>query len=198
MQIVRYPHPALRRIAKPVRQVNGDIRRLVEEMIQLMHEGNGIGLAAPQVAVPLRIVVMNPRRKDEEPGEDMVFINPKIKSRRGVVREEEGCLSLPELYAQVRRAEWVRLQAQDRDGNLLELELEGLPARVIQHETDHLQGILFIDKLETAEKIRILPQIREFERQFRHLQKEGQIPSNAELKRQLDELEAAYCEGQTV
>jgi peptide deformylase len=198
MQIVKYPHPALRRIAKPVPQVNDDIRRLVDEMIRLMHEGNGIGLAAPQVAVPLRIVVMNPRRKDEEPGEDMVFINPQITSRTGVVREEEGCLSLPELYARVRRAGQVQLQAQDRDGNHFELELEGLPARVIQHETDHLQGILFIDKLDMADKIRILPQIREFERQFRQLQKQGEIPGNAELNRQLDELEAAYCQGQTV
>jgi len=198
MQIVKYPHPALRRIAKPVPEVNDEIRRLVDQMIQLMHDGNGIGLAAPQVAVPLRIVVMNPHRKDEEPGEDMIFINPQIEARKGVVREEEGCLSLPELYAKVTRAEWVRVRAQDRAGDRFELELDGLAARVIQHETDHLQGILFIDKVETAEKIRILPQIRQFEREFRRLQRQGQIPPNSELRRQLDELEAAYCEGQTV
>ncbi len=198
MQIVKYPHPALRRVARPVPEVTDEVRNLVDQMIQLMHEGNGIGLAAPQVAVPLRIVVMNPRRKDEEPGEDMIFINPHITDRKGIAREEEGCLSLPELYAKVKRAQWVRLHAEGRDGIKFEMELEGLPARVIQHETDHLQGVLFIDKLETAEKIRILPQIRQFERQFRRLQRQGQIPPNSELNRQLDELEAAYWQGQTV
>ena len=192
MQIVHYPHPALRHVAKPVREVNEEIRRIAREMLGLMYAAKGIGLAGPQVALPIRLFVLNPKSDDPDRKEERVFINPEVVERKGLVEEEEGCLSLPGVYAKLKRAERIKVRALDPTGATFELEAEGMAARAIQHEVDHLQGILFIDKLGPLEKIRVIGKIKEFERDFRHKQEAGEIPPNQVIVRVLDEYAAAF------
>ena len=192
MQIVHYPHPALRHVAKPVREVNEEIRRIAREMLGLMYGAKGIGLAGPQVALPIRLFVLNPKSDDPDRKEERVFINPEVVERKGLVEEEEGCLSLPGVYAKLKRAERIKVRALDPTGATFELEAEGIAARAIQHEVDHLQGILFIDKLGPLEKIRVIGKIKEFERDFRHKQEAGEIPPNQVIVRVLDEYAAAF------
>jgi peptide deformylase len=195
MEIVRYPHPALRWVSKPVREVNDEIRRIAAEMLERMYAAKGIGLAANQVALPLRMFVLN-ATKAEPPdrAHERVFINPQIVERKGLVEAEEGCLSLPEVFATLKRAERIKVTALGLDGSPFELEAEGLTARAIQHESDHLSGILFTDKLNPLEKIRIIGKIREMERDFRHSQEAGKTPTNDAIKHALSELEGIHCQ----
>ena len=191
MLIVQYPHPALRWVSRPIREVNDEVRRMAREMLELMLAVKGVGLAANQVALPLQLFVLNP--KPEDKGQEHVFINPRIIERKGLVEEEEGCLSLPGIYANLKRAERIKVTALNLDGAPFELEAEGLTSRAIQHEVDHLQGILFTDKLNPLEKIRIILKIREFEKSYRRSQKAGEIPPNDALMKTLRELEAVHC-----
>jgi peptide deformylase len=192
MQIVHYPHPALRRVSKPVAQVNDEIRHIARDMLDLMHAANGIGLAANQVAIPLQLFVLGPKADSGEAAPDRVFINPRILERKGIVEEEEGCLSLPGLYGKLKRAERVRVRALELNGEPFDLEAEGLMARAIQHEFDHLQGILFIDKLGPLAKLSVVAKIKEFERNYRRGQEAGEIPPNPEIERVLVEIEATH------
>lgn len=191
MLIVQYPHPALRWVSRPIREVNDEVRRIAREMLELMLAVKGVGLAANQVALPLQLFVLNP--KPEDKGQERVFINPRIIERKGLVEEEEGCLSLPGIYANLKRAERIKVTALSLDGAPFELEAEGLTSRAIQHEVDHLQGILFTDKLNPLEKIRIILKIREFEKSYRRSQKAGEIPPNDAIMKTLRELEAVHC-----
>lgn len=192
MQIVQYPHPALRWVAKPVGRVDDAIRRVAREMLDVMYAAKGIGLAATQLALPLQLFVLNTKQDDPDRTEERVFINPKIIERKGIVEEEEGCLSLPGVYGKLKRAERIRITALDRDGNPFELAAEGLTSRAIQHEVDHLQGILFIDKLNPLVKLGIIGKIKEFERNYRHSQAAGEIPSNQEITRSLETFTTAH------
>ncbi len=193
MQIVQYPHPALRWVSKPVREVTDEIRRIAREMLELMYAAKGVGLAANQVALPIRLFVINPKSDPPRPETERVFINPEITERKGLVEAEEGCLSLPGVFANLKRAQRIKVTALGLDGARFELEAEGLTARAIQHELDHLQGILFTDKLNPLEKIRIIIKIREFEKNFRRSQRAGEIPSNAALTKRLSKLESEHC-----
>jgi peptide deformylase len=193
LQIVRYPHPALRWVSKPVREVNDEIRRIAAEMLELMHEAKGIGLAANQVALPFQLFVLHPRSDGTESDCERAFINPRITDRKGIVQEEEGCLSLPGVFGKLKRAERIKVTALGLDGKPFELEAEGLASRAIQHEVDHLHGILFTDKLNPLEKIRVITKIREMEKSFRRSQKAGEILPNEELTKALGKLEAVHC-----
>jgi peptide deformylase len=193
LSIVRYPHPALRWVSKPVREVNDEIRRMAREMLDLMYEAKGIGLAANQVALPFQLFVLNPKSGAGDTTEERAFINPRITERKGIVQEEEGCLSLPGVFGTLKRAESIRISALGTDGKPFELEAEGLTARAIQHEVDHLHGILFTDKLNPLEKIRIITKIREMEKEFRRSQKAGEIQPNEALHKELGQLEMAHC-----
>lgn len=193
MQIVQYPHPALRWVSKPVREVNDEIRRIAGEMLDLMYAAKGIGLACNQVALPLQMFVLNPKSDRTQKDEERVFINPKIIERKGIVQEEEGCLSLPGIFGKLKRADQIKIAALGLDGQPFELDAEGLTSRAIQHEVDHLQGILFTDKLNPLEKIRIIIKIREFEKNYRRSQKAGEIPPNEVITKSLGELEAVHC-----
>jgi peptide deformylase len=193
MQIVQYPHPALRWVSKPVREVNDAIRRIAREMLDLMYAAKGIGLAANQVALPIRLFVLNPKSDPALTEHERVFVNPQITDRKGIVEEEEGCLSLPGVFGKLKRAKIIKVTALGLDAQPFELEAEGLMSRAIQHEVDHLQGVVFTDKLNPLEKLRVIVKIREFERTFRHSQQAGEIPSNGELTKRLTELEAVHC-----
>jgi peptide deformylase len=156
LKVRRYGDPVLRRRAAPVETVTSDVRRLVDDMVETMYDEVGIGLAAPQVGVSLRLMVVG----DEEGKGAQALVNPAITAQGGTVTAEEGCLSLPGIFAQVTRSEWVTLQAQDLEGRPIAITARGLRARVFQHEIDHLDGVLFIDRLEPVVRDRIKRRIK--------------------------------------
>ncbi len=152
LDILHFPDPRLRTRAKPVEEVDDEVRRLVDDMFETMYDAPGIGLAATQVNVHRQIIVIDISENRDQP---LCLINPMILERDGEEEMEEGCLSVPGIYETVRRAERVRVRALDRDGNPFELEADGLLAVCIQHEMDHLQGKLFVDYLSQLKKNRI-------------------------------------------
>lgn len=189
MQIVQYGHPALRWKSKPIQSINDELRSVIREMFDLMYSAKGIGLAANQVGLPLRFFIVNVTADPEEKDEEIVFLNPRIRRRKGATSGEEGCLSLPGLYANVERAEEIVIEAYDLDGEGFEMDLDDLPARVVQHETDHLDGVLFVDRLTPDDRLNVEPRLLGFESDFRKQQSTGQFPSDDEIKRQLKALE---------
>ena len=152
MNVLKFPDERLRTVAKPVSEVNARIQQLVDDMFETMHEEKGVGLAATQVDVHERVVVMD---VSEEQNEPLVFINPEITHKEGTIVSEEGCLSVPGNYAKVERAVKVKVKALNRDGEEYEIEAEGLLAKCIQHELDHLEGKLFVDYLSPLKRQRI-------------------------------------------
>ncbi|MER9232743.1 peptide deformylase [Mesorhizobium sp. M0622] len=150
--LIILPDPVLRQVSKPVERVDGDLRKLAGDMLDTMYDAPGIGLAAIQVGEPLRVLVIDLAKEDETPAPH-VFINPEIlesSDQRSVY--EEGCLSIPDYYAEVERPAAVRVKYLDRDGKLQEIEAEGLMATCLQHEIDHLNGVLFIDYISKLKR----------------------------------------------
>lgn len=192
MEIVKYGHPALRWKAKPLKELTPDFKSTVRSMFDLMYEARGIGLAATQVGLPYRFFVVNTTADPKETEEELVFINPEIIRRKGNAEGEEGCLSLPELYGQVARAESIVLEAYDLNGDGFEMECSEILARVIQHENDHLDGVLFIDRMKPVEAAELQANLDDLEQQFRQSQEAGTIASDDELKQQLKEMEKSF------
>ena len=188
MKVIRYPHPTLRHLSKPLKRIDAELHQIVRRMFELMYEHRGVGLAANQVDLPYRLFIVNLAGKPGE-GEERVFINPVLTKPRGLAEAEEGCLSLPELYSQVKRAEKITLDAFDLQGQAVKLELDGLFARVAQHETDHIDGKLFIDRLSTTGELQVRDVLRRFEEDFAARRAHGEIPSDAEIAARLAELE---------
>lgn len=152
LTILEYPDPRLRTQATPVAEVDDALRRLIDDMLETMYVANGVGLAATQVNVHQRLVVIDVSEARNAP---QVFINPEIIGREGVEVTEEGCLSVPGMYDMVQRAERITVRAQDRQGEVFTLDADGLLAVCIQHELDHLQGKLFVDYLSDLKRTRI-------------------------------------------
>lgn len=148
LQICTYPDPILRRKAQPVTTIDRDIRRLIDEMAETMYSAPGIGLAANQVGKSHRVLVVDLQRPDYERGL-LVLVNPRIVAASGETTYEEGCLSVPEFFSNVKRYDQITVQALDKDGSPVEISASGLLAVVLQHEIDHLEGRLFIDRLGT-------------------------------------------------
>ena len=157
----RYGDPILRLLAAPVAAVTPEIKTLIADMAETMWHQVGIGLAAPQIGVSLRIFVMDDGKRGAR-----AIVNPVVSERGGVVKEEEGCLSLPGIFAQVERSKSLRIEGLDGDGQPISFEAQGLQAKIIQHELDHLDGVLFIDRLPPVTRDRIKKKI----------QKEGLAP----------------------
>jgi peptide deformylase len=162
--IFETPDPVLRQISKPVLQFDDDLRALVSDMFETMYHAPGIGLAAVQVGVPIRLLVMDLQEPEEEDGEPVkdprVFINPEILWASEItVPYTEGCLSVPDQYAEVLRPDRIRAKWQDRQGEVHEAELDGLIAICLQHEMDHLEGILFIDHLSRLKRDMVLKKL---------------------------------------
>ena len=191
LEIVLHPHPALRWKSKEVSRIDDELRAMVAEMFELMYSARGIGLAANQVALPYRLFVINPTGDKEEKDQELVFINPQITRKNGSETDEEGCLSLPEIFGPVTRATKIIVDAFDLHGQQFELELEDLHARVVQHEYDHVEGVMFTDRVPPLELQKIQPLISDLELQFRNRQKEGTAESDQQLKAKLLELEKA-------
>ena len=153
--IIILPDPQLRRMSEPIGEITREIRDLAADMLATMYEAPGIGLAAIQVGVPKRLVVID-LAKPEEDRKPMVLINPDITWTSEETRAyEEGCLSIPEYYEQVERPDRVRFRYRDLDGNVIEAEAEGVLATCLQHEIDHLNGVLFIDYLSKLKRDRV-------------------------------------------
>jgi peptide deformylase len=189
MQIVHYPHPALRFKSVDVERIDATLRKTVRGMFELMYESNGIGLAANQVGLPFRFFIVNLGGRPGEENEEHVFINPVIMKKKGSVVGEEGCLSLPGLFGDVRRAEEIVVEAFALDGQGFTAELSEFPARVLQHEIDHLDGVMFTDRMReegTSETADV--QIPKFVDEFRKVQREGLLKSDEELQRELEEM----------
>jgi peptide deformylase len=149
LPILEFPDPRLRTVATPVDVVDDALRGLIDDMFETMYDAPGIGLAASQVDVHRRLLVLD---VSEDKSRPLVFINPEILEQRGRQTCQEGCLSVPGIYADVDRAEWIRVRALDRDGQPFEIEADGLLAVCIQHEMDHLAGKVFVDYLSPLKR----------------------------------------------
>ena len=161
LPILRYPDERLHKIASPVEVVNDEIRRLVEDMAHTMYAAPGIGLAATQVDVHKRIIVID---TSETHDRLQVFINPQLLEVRGQAECEEGCLSVPGIYELVTRAEWIRVRALGTDGKSFDLEASGLLAVCVQHEMDHLEGKVFVEYLSPLKRARLAAKARKKQR----------------------------------
>ena len=192
LNIIRYPHPTLRYRSKTIQRVNADLKSLVAEMFELMYDHNGVGLAANQVDLPLRIFVANPAGKRGE-GEEIVCINPELNLPKGNESDREGCLSLPEIFGEVKRAAKVKLNAYDLSGNLIQRDLDGFLARIVQHEIDHLNGLFFFDRMTSNDRLELESPLKSLENEFRNLQKSGEMPSDDELVARLANWESRYA-----
>ena len=159
LTILEYPHKKLRTVAEPVEEVNDEIRQIVDDMAETMYDAPGVGLAAPQVGISKRIFVVD-TAVDDEPANLMVFINPQFVKREGDIVWEEGCLSFPGIHEEVTRASHVVVKALDRDGKPFEVEAEGLTAVALQHENDHLDGVLIVDQVSFFKKRQIERDLR--------------------------------------
>jgi len=162
LNILHFPDPRLREIAQPVEHVDDGVRQIIDDMFETMYAAPGIGLAATQVNVAKRIIVID---VSEEKNQPLCLINPEILSLDGIEEMEEGCLSVPGVYERVQRADRVRVSALDRDGQKVEIEADGLLAVCIQHEIDHLDGKLFVDYLSQLKRTRIRKKLEKEQRQ---------------------------------
>ena len=156
LKVRKYGDSVLRRKAAEITEVTPELRKTIADMVDTMYDEAGIGLAAPQVGVSLRLMVVG----HDERREPRTLINPVIVNRGGEVAAEEGCLSIPGVFAQITRAEWVDVEAKDVDGQPVKIHGRGLLARVLQHEIDHLDGVLFIDHLDPVTRDRIKRRIK--------------------------------------
>lgn len=155
--------PVLRQRARRVKRYNESLRALVADLLETLHAAGGLGLAAPQIGVPLRVAVVEFPADEEEgtPAQRYVLCNPEIVKARGEQVDDEGCLSLPGYIGEITRAAVVTVKAFTAEGKAMRVKAEGLLARVLQHETDHLDGILFVDRLESLDKLRHVDQAEE-------------------------------------
>ena len=170
LKIKKYPDPILRRKCQGVKEVTEEIKNLGWDMVETIEENEGIGLAAPQVGELKRVIVIHPikERSPEEKSKKLsqVFINPEIiKRSKETIIDEEGCLSFPGLFLKIKRAKEVEVEALGKEGEKVQIKAEGLPARILQHEIDHLDGILFIDKISFWQKLKIKRQLQKFKPQ---------------------------------
>jgi peptide deformylase len=164
LEIVKYPDPVLRRKTAPLEEIDDLVRERAAEMIRLMYRDKGVGLAAPQVGWSVRLFVMNPTGRPED---ERVLVNPVVHPLgRAKARSTEGCLSIPEVNGKIERWQKVELRAYTLEGARVEETLEGFPARVCQHECDHLDGVLIIDRMSEAEKSVAEPRLKDLRAAF--------------------------------
>jgi peptide deformylase len=157
--ILTYGHPILRQAARAVGGITGDLQRLIDDMVETMYAAPGVGLAANQVGSPHRVFVANPS-EDHDPAQLLVLINPELVESDGEIIAEEGCLSIPDFREEVRRARRVLVRGLDRHERPIQVEGEDLLARIVQHELDHLNGVLFVDRLSPAKRDILLRKLK--------------------------------------
>ncbi len=192
MEIIHYPHPTLRHNSKTIRRIDRELQSAVREMFELMYDARGIGLAANQVDLPLQMFILNVSGEPDN-GEELVFVNPVVDQPKGSQVSEEGCLSIPGVHADVNRPSQVHIMAYDLAGNEIDMVVDGLLARVIQHEYDHLHGVLFVDRISDSAKKQIAQELEAFELEFNSLQLGKKIPDETAILKRLTEIESRYC-----
>ncbi|MEA3404918.1 MAG: peptide deformylase [Pseudomonadota bacterium] len=165
LDIVLYPEQGLREVCAPVKEMTDDIDKLIDDMFYTMYDAPGIGLAAPQIAVQERIIVVDVSENNDQP---IALINPEIIKSAGQITWEEGCLSLPGVYGKVKRPSDIIVQGMNRDGKMVEIEASDLLAVCLQHEIDHLNGKMFIDHLSGLKRTRALQQFRKQMNEEKH------------------------------
>jgi peptide deformylase len=179
LEIAKYGEPVLRQKGKPVGKITDETRVLAEDMIETMRAANGVGLAAQQVGIPIQLTVLEVEETEDRPSTmtidgvkadltawmPMVLINPVLELGADKVEGTEGCLSFPEITAEIERAAWVKAKGSLLDGREIEFEATGLLARALQHETDHLNGILFIDRMKSATKTVLASKLKRMQRE---------------------------------
>jgi peptide deformylase len=185
LRIVNYPHPALRYVSRPVTEIDDGLKETVRSMFELLYAAKGVGLAANQVALPFRFFVLNLTADPAQADKEQVFINPVITKRHLSVEDEEGCLSLPGIHVDVRRAKKIRFQAYDLTGKLVDYDADELFSRAVQHETDHLEGKLIIDYFEPLVLRENQAKLRELELQHRKVQAGGELAPDQLIVEQL-------------
>ncbi len=186
LSIISYPHPTLRFKSKPIKRVDQALKDIAHQMVELMYEADGVGLAANQVNLPLRMFVVNDTGKRGE-GEELILINPELQLPRGGNHSmEEGCLSLPGVGGEVVRPKCITLSAYDINGKPVEREVDGFLSRVLQHENDHLDGIMFFDRMTDGARHDIEGQLNVLETDFKSKQKTGSIESDEALVKGLN------------
>jgi len=164
LKIVKYPEPVLSQPGEPVTEFNAELKKLVDDMFETMYASQGIGLAAPQVAVSKRVTVID-LSQGKDPEQKLVLVNPEVIFREGKQYEEEGCLSFPEIREKVQRAATVKIRAQNLKGKWFEMDGEELLSRAFQHEIDHLDGMLFIFRMSSLKRDLVLRRIRKMQRE---------------------------------
>lgn len=191
VQIIKYPHPTLRHKSRSLKRVDRELKQIVAEMFELMYSNQGIGLAANQVNLPYRLFVMNVNGDPSDEGESKVFINPVITRKSGSAEAQEGCLSFPDIWAPVRRPAKIVVTAYGIDGLEFSYEMDGLYARAVQHELDHLDGVLFIDRLSQANQLAVREDLEELIREFESSRRLGAMESDEQIAAHLEQLEMA-------
>jgi peptide deformylase len=192
LSIITFPHPTLRYVAKPIRRVDSSLKLIAARMFELMYEHRGVGLAATQIDLPIRMFVMNSAGQLGE-GTEQVVINPVVSRARGNEEAEEGCLSLPNIHGNVIRAKSIHLNGFDLQGQEIDVDLTGYEARIVLHENDHLDGTLFIDRLREGSISDIEMELDALETDFRSRQRTLSIPSDEELVARLLNWEQRFC-----
>lgn len=168
LEILKYPDPILRRGGKEVQEFGAELRSTALQMLDTMYAYKGVGLAAPQVGLALNLLVLNPSGEAGQTDQELVLLNPKILSRKTLEFGEEGCLSFPSINAEVERHKKIRVSYQNLDGETQEVGFEDFLARIVLHEMDHLQGVLFVDRLSAAERVRVRGQLTDMEAAFKN------------------------------
>lgn len=167
MEVLVYPDPVLRRGGKPVTTFDADLRKLAQQMLEAMYEEGGVGLAAPQVGIEQKLLVLNPTGDRADRTGELVLCNPRLTRKKGREFGEEGCLSFPGIHAEVERWIDITVTYQDLDGKEQTMAAGEWLARIVQHELDHLEGVLFTDRLTAADKLRVKSQLLELEERYR-------------------------------
>ncbi len=192
IELVIHPHPVLRYRSKPIARVDKELKDVAQEMFRIMYSLRGVGLAANQVALPVRLFVCNPTGVQDE-GPEMVFLNPVITKQKGIQEAEEGCLSLPGVNAIVKRSKSLWINAYDLSGKEIDTEISGFLARIIQHETDHLDGVLFVDRLSPESVKSVEPAMNTLVEDHTSKQRTGSLESDSILMERTLEWERKYC-----
>jgi peptide deformylase len=164
MNIVTYPDPILLKKTTPVMGGDAELEATVREMFSLMYQLKGVGLAAPQVGLSVRLLVLNPTGNPEQ---ERVLVNPRILKRRDRIRGDEGCLSFPGIFIEVERSRFIEVEARDEKFEPIRFEARDFEARIIQHELDHLDNVLLIHRMSETDRIRLRSQLRELEEKYR-------------------------------
>lgn len=192
LQLITFPHPTLRFQSKPIIRVDASLRDMIAQMFDIMYENRGVGLAANQVNLPLRLFIANPTGEKGN-GEELVFLNPVIRRSTGSAESEEGCLSLPGIHAAVKRNKSLHVKAYSMEGREIDMQVDGFLARIIQHEIDHLDGVLFIDRVSPETQRVLLDELSGFVSTHDSKQRQGMIPSDEQLSEQREEWLNRYC-----